>query len=190
MWLLDGLGNPGSNYEGNRHNVGFMIADALASDYHFPNYSSKHQALFSKGSIAGEDCVICKPQSFMNDSGKPTGQVARFFQIPTEKIIVFYDELDLPLGKIRIKQGGGHGGHNGLKSLDAHLGKDYWRVRFGIEHPGHKERVTGHVLSDFSKQEKPYVDERCNDLSRNLPLFFEQGHEALMTRIALRSSSQ
>lgn len=188
MWLLVGLGNPGSKYHGHRHNVGFHLIDEIADRFQFPAFSAKSHAEISKGQIEGVDVVLCKPQSYMNDSGRPAGAVARFFQIPPERTLTFHDELDLPLGKIRIKQGGGHGGHNGLRSMDQHLGKDYWRFRFGIGHPGHKDRVHGYVLSDFAKDEQPTARALVEDTARHLPLFFAQGHEALMTKLALAGS--
>ncbi len=187
MWLLVGLGNPGAKYAQNRHNIGFMAADAIASDYGFAPFSSKFQGEISQGTIAGEKCQLLKPQTYMNESGRSVGEACRFFKIEPENVIVFYDELDLVFGKLRVKQGGGNGGHNGLRSLDAHIGKDYWRVRMGIGHPGHKDRVTGHVLGDFSKQEQPFVQQWCDDVARHLPLFWEKESEALMNKIALVS---
>lgn len=187
MWLLVGLGNPGSKYAHHRHNIGFHIIDAMADRYGFSTFSNKHSAEISKGRIGDVECVLCKPQSYMNESGRPAGAVARFFQIPTEQMLVFHDELDLPLAKIRIKQSGGAGGHNGLKSLDAHCGKDYWRLRFGIDHPGHKDAVSGYVLSDFSKEEQSKAADMVDDVARNIELFFEQGAEALMTKLAVSS---
>ena len=185
MKLIVGLGNPGASYAAHRHNVGFQIIDAIAGREAFPNFSGKSNALISKGRIGEMDCILCKPQSFMNLSGQPAGAVAKFFQIPPEQILVFHDELDLPLGKIRIKQGGGHGGHNGLKSLDAHLGKNYYRLRFGIDHPGHKDAVSGYVLSNFAKDEQPIVAEKVDDIARYLPLFWQDGGaETLMTKLS------
>jgi peptidyl-tRNA hydrolase len=180
MWLLAGLGNPGAKYQAHRHNIGFHILDAIAERNDFPAFSQKHSALISKGRIDHVDAILCKPQRFMNDSGRPAQAIAKFFQIPPEQLLVFHDELDLPVGKIRIKQGGGHGGHNGLRSLDSHIGNNYWRLRFGIDHPGHKDRVSGYVLHDFAKDEQEKVAGMVNDIARHLPLFFEEGHEALI----------
>lgn len=190
MWLLAGLGNPGERYAAHRHNVGFMLVDAIAEQYDFPPFSERSGALVSKHRIAEIDAVLCKPQSYMNRSGQPAGEVARFFRIPTGQVLVFHDELDLPPGKIRLKQGGGSGGHNGLKSLDAHLGNDYWRLRFGIGHPGHKDRVQSYVLSDFSKDERELVAQRCEVVACELPVFFTQGQAALMNRLALAFSTK
>jgi PTH1 family peptidyl-tRNA hydrolase len=185
MWLLVGLGNPGAKYEQHRHNIGFNLIDAIAAREGFPAFTAKHNALISKGRIGDVECVLCKPQSFMNKSGPPIAAVARFFQIPVENVLVFHDELDLPLGKIRLKQGGGAGGHNGLKSIDAHFGKDYHRLRFGIDHPGHKDAVSGYVLHDFDADEQPKVAELTDDIARYVPMFWEDSPEALMTRLAL-----
>ena len=185
MWLLVGLGNPGNKHEGNRHNIGFMTADALADDNNFPAYKSKFNGEYTEGRFANEKIMILKPMTYMNESGQSVGKVAKFYKIPPEKIIVFYDELDLPPGKVKVKQGGGTGGHNGIKSIDAHLGnKNYWRVRMGIGHPGDKNRVSGYVLSDFSKEEQKWLPDFIDTVVRfsdNLV----QGNEAdFMTRVA------
>lgn len=156
--LFAGLGNPGDSYAGNRHNVGFMAADAMAQAHGFSSYRSKFQGLVAEGTIAGRRVVILKPLTFMNLSGQAVAAAARFFKINPERIVVFHDELDLEAGKVRVKRGGGNAGHNGLKSIQAHLGTpDFWRVRIGIGHPGEKERVHGHVLSDFSKADRVWV---------------------------------
>lgn len=185
MWLLVGLGNPGAKYAGNRHNIGFMVADALASAHGLSPFSNKFQGEIAQGSIAGEKIQLLKPTTFMNESGRSVGEACRFYKIPPENVIVFYDELDLIFGKIRVKQGGGAGGHNGLRSMDAHIGKNYWRVRIGIDHPGHKDRVTGHVLSDFNKKEIEHVQFLCGDLARYTDILLKDGHEAYMTKLAL-----
>lgn len=185
MWLIAGLGNPGASYAGHRHNVGFVIADALADHYRFPAYSSKYQAHCAQGAIGDTKALLCKPQAFMNLSGQSVGEAARFFKIEPPKVLVLHDELDLPLGKVRIKQGGGHGGHNGLRDIDRHIGQDYWRMRIGIGHPGHKDAVHGYVLSDFSKAEREVVEILAKAICTHLPLMFGQGTEALMSKIAL-----
>lgn len=185
MWLLVGLGNPGAKYARNRHNVGFMVADAFASAHGFAPFAKKFQGEIAQGNVSGEKCLLLKPQTYMNESGRSVGEACRFYKIPPEKVIVFYDELDLVFGKVRVKQGGSAGGHNGLRSMDAHIGKNYWRVRIGIDHPGHKERVTGHVLSDFSKKEQPHVDMLSDDLARYGDILLKEGHEAYMTKVAL-----
>lgn len=154
MFLVVGLGNPGSGYAANRHNIGFMAADELVRRYSFGPWRKKFQGQISEGELNGEKVLVLKPETFMNLSGQSVGEVLRFYKIPVEDVIVLHDELDLPPGKLRVKRGGGHGGHNGLKSIDAHCGKEYRRVRLGIGHPGEKSRVHGHVLGDFSKAEQ------------------------------------
>ncbi|MEB3702476.1 Aminoacyl-tRNA hydrolase [Candidatus Bealeia paramacronuclearis] len=151
--LFVGLGNPGSQYAKTRHNVGFLCVDEMMSSYGFSAPKSKEGGLLSEGFIDGQKVLIFKPLSYMNLSGSPVGRISQFYKIPTEKIFVFHDDLDLAPGKIKMKQGGGHGGHNGLKSLDSHIGKNYWRIRLGIGHPGHKDMVSDYVLHPFSKKE-------------------------------------
>ncbi len=184
MWLIVGLGNPGDKYKGNRHNVGFMTVDQIADDHMFPNFKSKFQGEITEGRLAGEKVALLKPMTFMNESGRSVRKAADFYKIPPERIIVFYDELDIAPGKIKIKQGGGSGGHNGIKSMDAHLGsKDYWRVRLGIGHPGDKNRVSGYVLSDFSKAEQEWLPDFIDALSKNVNYLVEGNHLDFMTRV-------
>lgn len=185
MWLLVGLGNPGKEYKGNRHNIGFMTADRIADDNMFPGFKSKFNGDFSESRFAGEKVIILKPMTYMNESGQSVGKAAKFYKIPPEKIIVFYDELDLPPGKVKVKQGGGAGGHNGIKSIDAHLGnKNYWRVRMGIGHPGDKNRVSGYVLSDFSKEEQKWLPDFIDTVARFSDLLIEGNDADFMTRVS------
>jgi PTH1 family peptidyl-tRNA hydrolase len=158
MFLLVGLGNPGQEYAQNRHNVGFMCVDEIIKSYGFPSLKAKFSGFLTEGSIDHEKVALFKPLSYMNCSGRPTAETARFFKIPTPNVIVFHDDLDLLPGQVRVKKGGGHGGHNGLKDLDAHLGPDYWRVRIGIGRPLHKQDVTPYVLSNFSKADHTWLD--------------------------------
>ncbi len=184
MWLIIGLGNPGDKYEDNRHNIGFMVADELARDNIFPNFKSKFQGEISEGRIANQKVILLKPMTYMNDSGISVRKCADFYKIPPEKIIVFHDELDLAPSAIKVKQGGGTGGHNGLKSIDAHLGnKEYWRVRLGIGHPGDKNRVSGYVLSDFSKEEQKWLDDWIYVLSKNIDGLIDGKHNEYMARV-------
>ncbi len=157
MLLLVGLGNPGDKYARHRHNVGFMAVDAIADAAGFGPARSKFQGELREGLIGGEKTLILKPQTYMNDSGRSVGEAARFYKIDPEDIVVFYDELDLAPGKIRMKTGGGAAGHNGIRSIDAHIGNHFRRVRIGIGHPGDKSRVTGHVLGDFSKADQDWL---------------------------------
>ena len=154
MFLFVGLGNPGAKYELTRHNIGFLVADEIASSYGFGPFRSRFQALTADGTVGGEKVLLMKPATFMNDSGRAVGEAVRFFKTPLENIIVFYDEIDLVPGKLRVKRGGGSGGHNGIRSLDSHIGTAYWRVRIGVGHPGDKNQVKDYVLQNFAKAER------------------------------------
>ncbi len=153
MQLWVGLGNPGSDYAMHRHNVGYMAADVIASEYSFGPWKSKFQGLIAEGRIAGEKILLLKPATFMNDSGRSVGEAIRFYKLETGDVTVFYDELDLAPFKVKVRIGGGAAGHNGIRSTVAHIGEDFRRVRIGIGHPGHKDRVTGHVLGNYAKAE-------------------------------------
>ena len=188
MILLVGLGNPGEKYQSNRHNVGFMAIDQIARDYHFPPFKSKFSAQISEGQIGDTKVILCKPMTYMNLSGTAVGQVSRFYKIPPEHTYVFHDELDIDPEKVKVKIGGGNGGHNGLASLDQHLGKEYWRVRIGIGHPGHRDAVTPYVLGDFKKADRDWLEPLLWALSAELPTLFMEDHGAYLTKIALRGS--
>jgi PTH1 family peptidyl-tRNA hydrolase len=158
MKLFVGLGNPGSEYAGNRHNVGFMAVERIASVHRFGPWKRKFQGLAADGDIDGEKILLLKPDTYMNESGRSVGEAARFLKIPEEDIVVFYDEIDLAPAKLKVKTGGGNAGHNGLRSISAHLGNDYVRVRIGVGHPGVKELVVKWVLNDFSKADQQWLD--------------------------------
>jgi PTH1 family peptidyl-tRNA hydrolase len=158
MLLLVGLGNPGPKYAGNRHNVGFMTADRIAARHGFSPWRARFQGLAAEGSLGGVKTLLLKPGTYMNESGRAVADAARFFKIALPDIVVAHDELDLPPGKLRVKTGGGNAGHNGLRSITAHLGNDYRRVRLGIGHPGVKELVHPYVLNDFARSEQSWVD--------------------------------
>ncbi|WP_425093732.1 aminoacyl-tRNA hydrolase [Tropicimonas sp. S265A] len=158
MKLFVGLGNPGTKYARNRHNIGFMAVDQIADDHAFPPWRSKFQGQLSEGRLGRERVALLKPETYMNNSGQSVGEAMRFFKLEPEDVVVFHDELDLAPGKCRIKSGGGHAGHNGLRSLHAHIGADYDRVRMGIGHPGHKDRVSPYVLGDFAKADADWLD--------------------------------
>lgn len=158
MLLMVGLGNPGPKYAQNRHNVGRMAVDAIARHFLFSSERKRFQGLCSDGLIAGRKVVLLKPDTFMNESGRAVGEAARFFRLTEPDVVVFHDELDLAPGKLRVKRGGGTAGHNGLKSIGAHLGRDFRRVRMGIGHPGHKDAVSPYVLGDFSKADRQWLD--------------------------------
>lgn len=154
MLLFVGLGNPGLKYAHNRHNLGFMALNELARQYQFPAARQRFKSRFQEGQIAGQRVLLQKPETFMNESGRAVGEALRFFKLAASDVTVFYDDLDLKPGKVKIKYGGGAGGHNGLRSLDAHIGSDYRRVRIGIGHPGSKDAVLRYVLDDFAKVEQ------------------------------------
>jgi len=187
--LLIGLGNPGPSYSGNRHNVGFMAVDRIISDYGFSKPTHKFGGAISEGMIGGQKIYAFKPLGYMNVSGGPAGEASRFYKIPAENIIVIHDELDLLPGKLRVKRGGGNGGHNGLKSLDAHIGDGYQRVRVGIGHPGDKDLVSDYVLSDFSKQERPLMETIVNEISRHLPLLLQNDEAGFMNKVTVSLGS-
>ena len=153
MQLWVGLGNPGPQYSMHRHNVGFMVADTIADVHGFGPVQKKFLGWMQDGRIGGQRVILLKPGTFMNESGRSVGEALRFYKLDLSALTVFHDELDLPPFKVKVKQGGGHAGHNGLRSIDQHLGPDFRRVRLGIGHPGHKDRVTGHVLGNYAKSE-------------------------------------
>ncbi len=185
MWLLVGLGNPGDKYKDNRHNIGFMVANRIADDNMFPVFKSKFNGEISEGRLANQKVALLKPQTYMNESGISVRKAVDFYKIPPEKIIVFHDELDIAPGKIKVKQGGGTGGHNGLKSIDAHLGdKDYWRVRLGIGHPGDKNRVSGYVLNDFNKEEQAWLEDWIYALSKHADDLLQNNKDDYMTHVS------
>lgn len=158
MLLFVGLGNPGTKYEDNRHNIGFMAVDEIILRHNFSEPKMKYQGAIYEGRLGTEKVLILKPLTFMNLSGKSVAQVANFYKIPSENIFVFYDELDLDPGKIKFKTGGGNAGHNGLRSLDQYINKNYHRIRLGIGHPGDKSRVHSHVLGDFNRDDEKWLE--------------------------------
>ncbi|MDA1308541.1 MAG: aminoacyl-tRNA hydrolase [Proteobacteria bacterium] len=185
MFLFVGLGNPGPKHAGQRHNIGFMMVDAIARRHGFGPFRARFQGLISEGAIAGQPVRILKPLTFMNESGRSVGEALRFFKLRSAHVYTFYDDLDLKPGKCRVKIGGGAGGHNGLRSLDAHIGKEYWRVRLGIGHPGHKERVLAYVLQDFAKAERTSWLPKLLDAAADDAGLLVQGEEnAFMSRMS------
>jgi PTH1 family peptidyl-tRNA hydrolase len=184
MRLLVGLGNPGESYAGNRHNIGYMAADRIVRRYSFSAWRTKFHGRIAEGVVAGEKTLVLKPETYMNLSGQAVGEAARFLKIPPQDVIVVHDELDLRPGKVRVKRGGGAGGHNGLKSIDAHLGADYWRVRLGIGHPGDKDLVTPWVLSDFAKADETWLEPLLDAVAAELPTLLAGDENGFMTRLA------
>jgi len=185
MRLIVGLGNPGAQYAGHRHNVGVMAAGFIARRHGFSRPREKFHGLIAEGDLAGDKAIILCPQTYMNDSGRAVQAAVQFYKLDLNDVTVLYDEIDLVFGKVRVKRGGGAGGHNGIRSLDAHVGPDYWRVRIGIGHPGQKELVRHYVLHDFDAEEKPVVETMLNAIADNFALLFEKGDGAFMTKIAL-----
>ena len=165
MRLFAGLGNPGAQYAGNRHNIGFMALDRIAEDHGFSPWRTRFQGLVSEGRLRREKVVLLKPNTFMNLSGQAVGEAMRFYKLTSADVVVVHDELDLAPGKCRVKSGGGHAGHNGLRSIHAHIGEAYGRVRLGIGHPGHKDRVAGYVLHDFGKADQDWIDDLMRGIS-------------------------
>lgn len=184
--LFVGLGNPGPSYARHRHNIGFMAVDAIAWRHRLPPWRRKFQGELTEGEIGGHRVLLLKPMTFMNLSGQSVGEAMRFFKIPLGDIVVFHDELDLVPGKVRVKQGGGVAGHNGLKSLATHLrSPDFKRVRLGIGHPGHKDRVIGHVLSDFHKSDADWLEPLLDGIAEAAALLAAGDDAGFMNRIAL-----
>src|SRR5438552_7356379 len=157
MLLLVGLGNPGSRYAGNRHNIGFMVVDAIAKRHGIGPWRRRFQGVAAEGPIGAERALLLLPGTYMNESGRAVAEAAHFYKLGLEHIVVFHDEIDLAPGKVRVKTGGGVAGHNGLRSITAHVGNDYRRVRIGVGHPGDKDLVHRYVLSDFAKDERDWV---------------------------------
>lgn len=188
MLLIVGLGNPGEKYRNNRHNIGFMAVERIADEHHFAPFRTKFSGQISDGEIGGTRVLLLKPDTFMNRSGDSVGAAASFYKIPPENIIVLHDELDLAPGKVRVKQGGGHGGHNGLRSIDPVVGKDYFRVRLGIGHPGHKDRVHAYVLGDFAKSDEPWREALVAAIAANAELLAKKDMAGFMNKVALTTA--
>jgi PTH1 family peptidyl-tRNA hydrolase len=185
MRLIVGLGNPGAQHSGHRHNVGFMAAGAIARRHGFSPAREKFHSLAAEGTLAGDKALILWPQTYMNDSGRAVQAAMQFYKAGPDDLTVLYDEIDLEFGKVRVKKGGGAAGHNGIRSIDAHIGPDFWRVRIGVGHPGVKELVKHYVLHDFDAEEKPDVEKMVGAIADNIALLYERGHEHFMTKVAL-----
>lgn len=185
MLLLVGLGNPGPKYENNRHNVGFMAVDALHDRYGKGPYRSKFGGHLAEAEIGGEKVHLFKPATYMNASGRAVRGVIRFFKIKNKDVTVLYDELDLVSGKIRVKRGGGAAGHNGIRSISANIGPEFRRVRIGIGHPGDKDRVTGHVLGNFTKADRGWLNDMLMAIVQAAPVLVEGDDARFMSDVAL-----
>lgn len=191
MWLLVGLGNPGEKYAGNRHNIGFMAIDAIAQRNALGPFRKRFQGEFAEGRVEGGSGLtklgLLKPQTFMNESGRSVGEAVRFYKIAPQNVVVFYDELDLAAGKFRFKSGGGAAGHNGIKSVIAAIGPDFQRARMGIGHPGDRARVLGHVLSDFAKAERTWVEALCTAIADSVDLLTNERPDQFQTQVTHRA---
>jgi peptidyl-tRNA hydrolase, PTH1 family len=177
MLLFVGLGNPGSRYVRNRHNIGFMAVDAIARGHGFPPWRRRFQGAVAEGSIGGARVLLLLPETYMNESGRAVAEAVNFYRLPLGNVVVFQDEVDLPPGKVRVKLGGGNAGHNGLRSISAYVGNDYRRVRLGIGHPGVKGLLHIHVLQDFSKRDLAWVEAVCAAVADNAE-FLARGEDA------------
>lgn len=185
MLIFAGLGNPGSRYAGNRHNIGFMALDEIARRHRASPWRARFQAQASEATIGSEKIVLLKPQTYMNESGRSIGEAARFFKVEPADVIVFHDELDLAPAKLRIKLGGGNAGHNGLRSTTAAIGNEYRRVRMGIGHPGLKELVHAYVLNDFGKAEQDWVEDLCTACADNAELLAKHDDAGFQNKVHL-----
>ena len=185
MLLLVGLGNPGSRYAGNRHNIGFMVVDAIAKRHGIGPWRRRFQGVACEGTIGGERVLLLLPGTYMNESGRAVADAAHFYKLGLADVVVFHDEIDLEPGKVRVKAGGGIAGHNGLRSITEHIGNDYRRVRIGVGHPGAKEMVHAHVLNDFAKHERPWVEALCGLVADNADLLVKRQDSSFQNKIHL-----
>jgi len=185
MRLVVGLGNPGTEHVGNRHNIGFMVVQEIARRHGFPPWRRRFQGVATEGSIGSERVLLLLPGTYMNESGRAVGEAAHFYKLPLSDIAVVHDELDLPPGKVRVKAGGGIAGHNGLRSITAHVGNDYRRVRIGIGHPGDKSLVYRYVLSDFAKAERDWVKALCEVIADNAALIVRGEDSTFQNKVHL-----
>ncbi|MBN9292150.1 MAG: aminoacyl-tRNA hydrolase [Hyphomicrobium denitrificans] len=184
MKLFVGLGNPGEKYSANRHNIGFLALDRISERHGFAPWRKKFQGLVSEGTIGTDRVLLLKPETYMNESGRPVGEAQRFLKIPISDVYVFHDELDLAPGKVKVKAGGGNAGHNGLRSISAHLENDYKRVRLGIGHPGAKDAVVHYVLNDFAKSERGWLSDLLDAVSDAAPYLAKGDDSRFLSDVA------
>ena len=185
MRLFVGLGNPGSKFANNRHNIGFMVVDELARRHGFAPWRRRFQGETSEGTLTGERVILLKPATYMNVSGNAVQDASQFFKLTEDDVVVFHDEIELPRAKVRVKVGGGIAGHNGLRSISAHIGNEYRRVRLGVGHPGVKELVHAHVLNDFAKSERPWVEALVDAVAENAALLVAAKDSAFQNKVHL-----
>lgn len=186
MQLFVGLGNPGAKYAKNRHNIGFMALDTIAADHGFGPWKSKFQGQIAEGRLGAQKIILLKPETFMNLSGQSVGEAMRFYKLDSTDITVFHDEIDLASGKCRVKDGGGHAGHNGLRSIHQHIGPHYSRVRMGVGHPGHRDQVAGYVLRDFPKADQGWLDDMLRGISDGIAELAAGDRGKFLNALALR----
>jgi PTH1 family peptidyl-tRNA hydrolase len=185
-----GLGNPGSDFTKNRHNIGFMAVDAIVHRHSFAPFRSKFHGQICEGIIADQKILVLKPMTYMNESGKAIQAAMAFYKLPIDDIIVFHDEIDLVAGKIRMKTGGGHAGHNGIRSIQSHVGAGFHRVRLGVGHPGDQEEVINHVLKDFSKADQQWLDKMIEAIGVNVGLLIKGEESSFMSKVSLAINLQ
>ncbi|MBV0912743.1 aminoacyl-tRNA hydrolase [Anianabacter salinae] len=188
MRLFVGLGNPGAKYARNRHNIGFMAVDRIAADHGFAPWRGKFKGQVTEGRLGADKAILLKPETYMNNSGQSVIDAVNFYKLTADDVVVFHDELDLAPGKCRVKDGGGHAGHNGLRSIHAHLGPEYRRVRLGIGHPGHKDLVAHYVLHDFHKADEDWLDDLIRGISDGAPALADGDGGKFMNAVALRTA--
>jgi PTH1 family peptidyl-tRNA hydrolase len=190
MRLFVGLGNPGAKHAGNRHNIGFMVVDAIAKRHGFGPWRRRFQGVATEGTIGREKVLLLLPGTYMNESGRAVAEAMHFYKMPLGDIVVFHDEIELPPAKVRVKTGGGIAGHNGLRSISAHVGNDYRRVRIGVGHPGVKELVHAHVLGDFAKSERPWVETLCDVIADNAELLAQGKDSSFQNKVHLAMTAK
>jgi len=190
MLLFVGLGNPGAKHAGNRHNIGFMVLQAIAKHHGFPPWRRRFQGVASEGTIGGEKVLLLLPGTYMNESGRAVAEAQHFYKLALSDMVVFHDEIELPPAKVRVKTGGGIAGHNGLRSISQHVGNDYRRVRIGVGHPGVKELVHAHVLSDFAKSEREWVETLCDVMADNAGLLAQAREPTFQNKVHLAMTAK
>jgi PTH1 family peptidyl-tRNA hydrolase len=181
-FLIIGLGNPGRKYRGNRHNIGFMVVDRLAADNGIQSSKVQNKAIVGDGRVAGQRVILAKPQTYMNNSGDAVGPLANFYKMPPENIFVVYDEMDIPLGTIRLREKGGAGGHNGMKSIIQHIGQDFPRMRLGVGRPPGRMEPPAYLLQDFSNEQLPIVSDMIDEAIRAIETYLQEGIQMAMSR--------
>jgi PTH1 family peptidyl-tRNA hydrolase len=190
MRLFVGLGNPGASYVGNRHNIGFIAVQALAKRHGIAPWRRRFQGVAVEGDLGGEKVLLLLPGTYMNESGRAVGEAMNFYKLELSDIVVFHDELDLPPGNLRVKTGGGNAGHNGLRSISAHIGNEYRRVRFGIGHPGNKDLVERYVLMDFAKDERPMFEALTDIVAENSPMLAKGEDSSFQNKVNLAMAAK